>query len=229
MQVRTAPAASTGAPALWKVGEHVAVAGDTGSGKTYLIAKLVQLRNYVIFLRTKADDIELPGFRRARTADVMDDWTATRILLDPHPSHKLREGYRMLTRAFEQGGWTVVVDELWYVENRLKLTEYVETLLTQGRSMKISVVIGMQRPARVSRFGISQATHVFAFALEGRDVQIMKEATTPRIVDPIDQLTGHDFVYYNRRSRQIVRGNANKLGSVITGKARIGDAALPDE
>ncbi len=233
MQTRTAPVAppdrdSSPFPALWKVGEHIAVAGDTGSGKTYLIAKLVQLRNFVIFFRTKADDIELPGFRKARTADILNDMTANRILLDPHHSHQLREGYRMLAKVWEMGGWTVVIDELWYVENKLKLGEWVDTLLTQGRSQKISVVVGMQRPARVSRFAISQATHVFAFRLEGRDVQIMKEATTPRIVEPIDAITNHDFVYYNRKSRQITSGNARKLGGVITGRATVGDVALPD-
>lgn len=210
-------------PARWRIGEHIAVAGDTGSGKTYLIARLVTLRNFVIFLRTKADDIELPGFRKARTTAAMDDLYETRILLEPHHSHQMREGYRMLKNVFEQGGWTVCIDELWYVENKLRLGEQVDMLLTQGRSEKISVIVGMQRPARVSRFAISQATHVFAFALEGRDIQIMKEATTPRIVEPIESLTGHDFVYYNRRTRQIAKGNARKLSRILIGKADAGD------
>lgn len=207
----------TGLPTTWQIGEHVAAVGDTGTGKTYLISKLVDLRQYVIIFRTKPDDIKFPGFVKARTVRAMDDLYETRILLQPVHSQQMRQGYELLTRVWEQGGWTLVIDEEWYVEARLHLTEWVETLLTQGRSKKISVIVGMQRPARVSRFAISQCTHLFSFRVEGRDLQTMKEATTPRIVDPIANLTGHDFVYYHRGRRIVATGNARALARVIRG------------
>ena len=127
----------------------------------------------------------------------------------------MREGYALLERAWEQGGWTVVIDELWYLEEMLKLRPLSERLLTQGRSKKVSMVVGMQRPARVSRFAISSCTHLFTFRVEGRDLQTIKEATTPRIVDPINALTGHKFVYYNRATRVIATGDANSLERII--------------
>lgn len=202
-------------PTTWQVGEHIAAVGDTGTGKTYLISKLVELRNYVVILRTKPDDIKFPGFRKARTVKAMDRMYDTRILLDPVHSQQMRQGYELLTRVWKEGGWTVVIDEEWYVEARLHLTEWVETLLTQGRSKKISVIVGMQRPARVSRFAISQCTHLFTFRVEGRDLQTIKEATTPRIVDPIASLSGHDFAYYNRKQRIVTVGNARRLDRII--------------
>ncbi len=207
-------------PVTWQIGEHIAVVGDTGTGKTFLVSKLTELRDYVVIFRTKADDIKFPGFRKARTADALDSLYDTRILLEPKQGQQMRQGYELLTRVFRQGGWTVVIDEEWFVEARLHLTEYVEQLLTQGRSMKISVVVGMQRPARISRFTISQCTHLFSFRIEGRDLQTMKEATTPRIVEPIAGLVGHDFVYYNRASRIVARGNARALDRVIVGGRR---------
>jgi len=147
----------------------------------------------------------------------MDDIYQTRILLVPDHAHQTREGYAMLDRVWEQGGWTVVIDELWYVEKLLKLGPWVERLLTQGRSKEISVIVGMQRPAQISRFAISQCTHLFSFRVEGRDLQIIKESTTLRIVEPIQNLRKHLFVYYNRSSREVAIGDAKKLGSVIRG------------
>lgn len=207
-------------PATWRLGEHVAAVGDTGTGKTYLVARLVQLRQYVVVFRTKPDDIRFPGFKTVRKAAALDDIHSSRLLLVPTYSHQMREGYDMLERVWEQGNWTVVIDELWYAEKRLKLSLEVERLLTQGRSKGISVIVGMQRPAQVSRFAISQCTHLFSFRVEGRDLQTMKEATSPRIVEPIDQLRKHQFVYYNRSSRTVAIGNARMLDRVIRGSTR---------
>lgn len=204
-------------PMTWRVGEHIAAVGDTGSGKTYLVSKLTDLRQYVVIFRTKPDDIKFPGFRKARTVSALDDLYETRILLEPKHGQQMRQGYELLTRVFDQGGWTIVIDEEWFIEARLHLTEYVETLLTQGRSKKISVVIGTQRPARISRFVISQCTHLFTFRVEGRDLQTIKEATTPRIVEPVASLTGHNFAYYHRGKRVVTTGNARALDRVLIG------------
>lgn len=202
-------------PHTWKVGEHIAAVGDTGTGKTYLVSKLVELRQYVVVLRTKPDDIRFDGFRKARRASAMDDLYETRILLTPEHSHQMREGYEMLERVWQMGGWTVVIDELWYVEKLLRLSPSVERLLTQGRSKGISVIVGMQRPAQVSRFAISQCTHLFTFRVDGRDLQTIKEATTPRIVPPVSSLRRYQFAYYHRGERTVAIGNAKTLDRVI--------------
>jgi hypothetical protein len=212
---------SSSLPIPWRVGEHIAAVGDTGTGKTFLVSKLVELRNYVVILRTKPDNIKFEGFTRARTAAALDDLYDTRILLTPKHSYQMREGYGLLERVWEQGGWTIVIDELWYVEKILKLGPFVERLLTQGRSKNISVIVGMQRPAQISRFAISQCTHLFSFRVEGRDLQTIKEATTPRIVAPVQGLGKHRFVYYNRSDRVIATGDAKYLDRVISGGATI--------
>ncbi len=209
------PRAEPNLPIPWRVGEHIAAVGDTGTGKTFLVSKLVALRQYVVVFRTKPDDIRFEGFRRVKRANSLDDIHQTRLLLAPDHAHQVREGFAMLERVWEQGGWTVIIDELWYVEKLLKLGPWVERLLTQGRSKDISVVVGMQRPAQISRFAISQCTHLFTFRVEGRDLQTIKESTTPRIVEPIDQLTGHHFIYYNRASRQVAIGDARNLERII--------------
>lgn len=202
-------------PNTWGVGEHIAVVGDTGTGKTYLVSQLVQLRKFVVIFRTKPDDIRFAGFRKARTADALENVHMERILLEPKYERQQYEGWKLLEKVWMHGRWTIVIDEQWYAE-KLGLTDRIERLLTQGRSLGISVVTGMQRPARVSRFAISQCTHLFTFRTEGRDTKTVAEATTPRIKEAIDALSGHDFVYFNRKTREISYGNAKRLSDTIT-------------
>lgn len=202
------------APIRWRIGEHVAAVGDTGTGKTYLVSQLLRARKYVIVFRTKPDDIAFPGFKKIRRAEAMDDLYASRLLLTPSYERQAFEGWHMLERVWKQENWTVVIDELWYAE-KIGLKEHIERLLTQGRSKGISVVIGMQRPAQISRFAISQCTHLFTFRVDGRDADTIKLATTPRIIPAIESLRGHDFAYYHRARRIVTTGNARRLGELV--------------
>jgi hypothetical protein len=204
-------------PFPWLVGEHVTAIGDTGTGKTYLLAKLVRMRRYVVVFKTKGDpddEAKWRGFFRAAKAKAMDNIRHEHILLDPEYKYQAREGYEMLERAYVQGNWTIVIDELWMAE-RIGLKAQIEKLLTQGRSKGISVVLGQQRPVTTSRFAISQSTHLFSFRVEGRDGKTIAESTTPRILPVLDSLTGHDFAYYNRAHRYVGTGNAGRLGNII--------------
>lgn len=210
-------------PFAWLPGEHVTAIGDTGTGKTYLLAELVRFRKYVIVFKTKADpddDKKWRGFHRTQRAKTMDNVRFEHILLDPEYRYQTREGVEMLERVYLQGGWTVVIDELWIAE-RIGLKHQIERLLTQGRSKGISVVLGQQRPVTTSRFAISQTTHLFTFRTEGRDGKTIAEATTPRILPVIDGLTGHDFAYYNRAKRWVGTGNARALDRLIVPSGRL--------
>ena len=201
----------------WLQGEHVTVIGDTGTGKTFLISRLVRLRQYVVVFKTKGDpddDSKWRGFKRTRFAKTLRDPKYSRIVLEPEYRYQAREGWLALEHAFRQGGWTFVIDEQWHAE-RLGLKAQIERMLTQGRSLNLSAVIGMQRPVQATRFAISQSTHLFTFRLEGRDTKTVADSTTPRIVPIIESLRGHDFAYYNRARRSVATGNAKSLGRVI--------------
>jgi hypothetical protein len=206
-------------PVRWQPGEHVAIIGDTGTGKTFLMSKLVQMRKYVVFLRTKPDDNQFPNFEKFRKAEGMDQWDANRILLEPHLSYQAKEIWLAINKVWKHGSWTLVVDEMWYAERRLGLREPIENLLTQGRSKKITVMVGMQRPAWVSRFGIAEATHVFAFRTEGRDTKALADSTTPKIAAALESLEGHDFVYFNRAKRLISTGNALDISGIFNNRS----------
>lgn len=211
-------------PFAWRPGEHVSVIGDTGTGKTYLLAKgLLRLRNYVIVLKTKPDQDDATkwaGFHRIRKAKGMMNEKHSRFLLEPEYSQQAVEGWRMSEAVWRQGSWTVVYDEEWLAE-KIGLTDQIERLLTQSRSKNVSVVCGQQRPVGNSRFVISQSTHVFCFRVEGRDAKTVAESTTPRILPVLESLTGRQFAYYNRATRFVGVGTTATLGSLIVAPGQL--------
>jgi len=206
------------APAKWKQGEHVIIVGDTGSGKTYLESKLLDLRDYIIVIKTKPDDIKFPDTKRVRKFTELMDLKTKRFLLDANPEPGLQRYHisNAIALAWKQEGWTLAVDETYYWTAVLKLEKQLNMLLTQGRSKKLTIVAGMQRPAWISRFALSQATHAFIFRCEGRDLTTLSQALSPKVVAPVEVLTGHDFVYFNRATRTVTTGNANNLNQIIT-------------
>jgi hypothetical protein len=221
--------ASDTPPFPWYVGEHVAIIGDTGTGKTWLLANaLLPMREYVVVFVTKSDPRDTAlwrraGFRFIRRAKDMNDARYNRFVLQPKYSQQAVEGWRMLERVYRQGRWTVVIDEFLLAE-RLGLREQIERLHTQGRSDKITVVVGQQRPVVTSRFALSQSTHIISFRVDGRDAKTIADATTTRILPYLDEkhstrevpaLDGHDFVYVHRARRFVGRGNARSIGRLI--------------
>lgn len=209
-------------PTKWKQGEHVVIIGDTGSGKTYLESKILPIRKHVLVIRTKPDNIVFDGFHKIASqlnvGKVRFDNSGkmiTRYLLVPKFEEQRKEASRTFEMVWKEGGWCVAIDETYYATQMLKLEMQINKLLTQGRSKHISVVAGMQRPAWISRFALSQATHAFIFRSEGRDLTTLSQALSPKVVGPVQQLTGHDFVYFNRATREVTTGNANKLGEIF--------------
>ncbi len=223
------PTSASAFPIDWQQGEHMAIVGDTGTGKTYLLSQIVPFRDFVVIFRTKPDDIKFRGFRRVRTAAAMDDARYSHLLLEPKYEAQFVEGARMLEKAWQDGGWTVVIDELWYAE-RIGLGRLIEKLLTQGRSKRITVVVGMQRPVQVSRFALSQCTHMFAFRTERRDGKVLVDAFS----DSLKPFTGnaqalrkHEFVYYNRATGAVARGKAQHVTRLFRKRAAIDGSDLP--
>lgn len=133
-----------------------------------------------------------------KTARSLEDTRYDSFTLSPTYQHQAREFRLALESVWRMGGFTCYCDELFYLSERLRLTEPIERLLTQGRSKHISVAIGMQRPARVSRFAISESTHVLSFGLEGRDAKELSYATTRAMEDAVQALPPHHFAWFKR-------------------------------
>lgn len=199
-------------PFPWDQGQHLAIIGDTGTGKTYLAARILQTQPFVLSLKSKADNTRIPG-RIIRSADDLTDIRNDRFTLYPNYERQGQQFVAALERVWKEGGWTVYLDELFYLD-RLKITHWIDRLYTQGRSKGITVASGMQRPVGVTRFAISQATHIIAFRQEGRDVKTLREIGGENLAealsDPIMNKP-HAFVWYHRPSRRTWIGRAQDL------------------
>jgi hypothetical protein len=160
-------------------GQHIAITGMTGSGKSALARALLASRSYLLILRTKPDSIRYETDKVARTESAalaaMSDQRYGRIEVVPEYEAQSETMEAVMDKAYKQGGWTIFVDEGFELR-RLGLQKFHEKLLTQGRSKGISVVTGVQRPSYVSRFTFSESSHVLSFRHEGRDVKVMKDA-----------------------------------------------------
>lgn len=206
-------------PTPWNPGQHLAVIGMTGQGKSTVIAWLLEQRRYWIVLKSKPDEVEYPGTivtkdprlnqwvskedgshttKVTRKATSLASKRRERYLLEPWYSKQAMEFEKAYEIIWKMGGWTVDIDELYYHDDQLKLRSPINRLLTQGRSKGISVVCGMQRPASVTRFAVGESTHVLSFQLEGRDASIFRDATSSRAAQAVQILQRHEFVWYRR-------------------------------
>jgi len=217
-------------PFEWKRGQHIAIIGDTGTGKTTVTQAILAARRYALVLRSKADDVTWQGYQRVRRAlPALDSPMYERILLEPSFEDQWREFAIALDRAFRQGNWAVFVDDLPHVQelDRRHLM-LVKRLLIMGRSVGISVVTAMQRPVDVSRYSIAESRITISFMLEGRDVLNVRDSTSPAMAQAVAGLGEHDLAMFHRPSREVWVGRYDLGAGGFTG-SYLGAARPPSK
>lgn len=206
----------------WRQGEHVTLIGPTGTGKTTLALALLPAREFVIFYGTKPKDATLDslvreqGWRKVERHDRMPNVVNKRngrIVFWPKfrtPDDQATQAYQIgmsMRQAFTEGGWCLVVDETHYMDHQLGLKKWMEALWTQGRSVKITVVAGTQRPAHISLMAYDQATHVFFW--RDNDERNLKRISglnglnADLIRRTVATLPAHEVLYVNTRTGQM--------------------------
>lgn len=172
----------------WKPGEHMALVGPTGTGKTTLMVGVLPLRKYVIALDPKGGDdtlssLEKAGFERSswppgkQVYKDIEEGKPARLIIGGNVSStedlpKLRREIAAVLRdSFNQQGWTVYIDELQIVADQrlMKLGASVERNLIAARSRKVSMVMSFQRPANVPRSASEMSTWFMVLYTRDRD------------------------------------------------------------
>jgi len=162
----------------WRQGEHVALVGPTGQGKTTLALRLVERRKWVCILATKGKDATLGGLSR-KGWKVIRKWPPpalyNRVILWPPfksitdtagQAAVLSQG---LARMFRAGAWCIVVDDVEYVATELRLAGILRTLWNQSRSAGVSVVGSTQRPRWTPVTMWANASHVYIWGTRHRE------------------------------------------------------------
>lgn len=202
---------------MWKQGDHLTVIGSTQSGKTGFTREILALRRYVVILVTKRDDYLWSGYQTVRRQQDISIHRGERWRLWPEAATMQRQFADALLMVHVEHGWTVNLDELYRLED-LKLQKPINTLLTQGASDRITVVSGVQRPAHVSRFALSEPRYAVSFQLgDGRDNDTVKEWRGREFARVIKELRQYYWACHDRVTGQITTGTRGEAARKIFG------------
>ena len=155
--------------------EHMEVAGQSGSGKSYLIGTLLQQRaqrwgTAEIGIVTKSTDDSLPllGWPEVASFSELRDyrqclfWPQTTAQDEAREKHHEERVYELLSKLWPQPGEradvVVYMDEVRYLEKlSRRLRAKVRMYWREGRSHGISLIAGAQRPVEMVRDQHSEA------------------------------------------------------------------------
>lgn len=172
-------------------GDHVAIIGPTGTGKTHIALAVAEIRSYVIVLACKPndpliDDAIRRGYWLVPTDKLEIPYVDgrplhPRVIYWPRlthrqrsriPDHLLLKAERVHQRprvgaalgyVRQQGHWALVLDEGTWVCRDLALQRDVDSALFQFRTLNSSLIILGQRPSWMGQYVMSQPTHLFLF------------------------------------------------------------------
>lgn len=210
----------------WRQGEHIALIGPTGQGKTTLLTHLLPIHPYVTVFATKPKDESMEGLIRTGYYPIkrwqsLDPQKFPRRVLWPDASSldSHREQAAVFHDAFErmyrEGGWTVAIDELWYIINILKLDRDVKTYLLQARALGISLMAATQRPAWVPLEVYDQSTHLFFWRDNDENNLRRLSGISFRSADLIRtvvaDLERFQILYINTRTGEMLRTRSPKI------------------
>lgn len=212
---------------VWEPGQHIALVGPTGSGKTHLMTKVLPLRKYCLALDPKGGDttlaaLEQSGFVRSTwppdkeiRKQIEEGRPARLIVGSPvkttEDMPKLRREMALVLKdAFNERGWTVYVDELQIVSDRrlMNLGGSVERNLIAARDRKVSMVMSFQRPANVPRSASEMSTWFLVLYTRDRDtvdrLSEMAGRSTAEMRGMMNSLPEYCILVFSRDPRQPV-------------------------
>lgn len=212
----------------WSQGEHVALIGATGLGKTTLALNLLPMRRYIVVFASKPRDKVMTSLRK-QGYKYVKEWKPyspakypKRLLWPPadklDSKDKQRETFHdAFERIYVEGSWTVFVDETWYLVNTLHLGQDIKTYLLQARSLNISLLLAAQRPAWIPVEVFNQSTHLFFFREnDERNLKRISDIgwlSAQTIRREVANLPKHITLYVNSRDGTMFKTQSPRMGA----------------
>ncbi len=206
----------------WKAGEHVSLIGPTGLGKTTMLLNVLPMHPFVTVFATKPRDKTMTSLIKYEGYVRFEEWPkgldarqyprriiwpdATRLNSKVNQKKVFQDAFE---RIYREGGWTLALDETWYLDEILKLSEEIKTYLLQARSLDISLLSAFQRPAWVPRELYSSSTHLMFWRTNDetdlRSLSGIGYRSASLIRDIVSDLDMYQVLYINSRTGQMAR------------------------
>lgn len=208
--------------------EHWEVEGQSGSGKSYLIATALQQRaarwdTGEIGIVTKQTDDSLPllgwpvvtDFKQIREYRQCLFWPQTRAQGEEREKYHEQQIYDLLSRLWpdpgQQANVVVYMDEIRYLESlSRRMKKMVRMWWREGRSHGLSIIAGAQRPLEMVRDMHSEARWRAVFCpADEADMERFAELLGPHqdwepVLRDLDQQK-HEFVLKNSFTKDAYR------------------------
>lgn len=177
-------------------GQRVAGVGKTGSGKTHALGLLMLYFPRLLVLDPKGglsderrklegeylwnlDDVGTKGGKAAKESIERGGPGRLRV---PAPLDGDWEPW--CKWAYDQGGLTVYIDEIYGVVDTARPGKWLNALYTRGRGLNIGVWTATQRPAWIPRVMLTESEWIFQFRLsDEEDRDRMKKIIGPAALE----------------------------------------------
>lgn len=206
-----------------KQGEHIAIVGQTGSGKSVLglsLCKVIGSRMgkdrrpaRVVILGTKPRDDTLSGLGWPIIKKWPPAYGQEHCIVWPRggdidriPARQRAIFLPLMNRIYQEGGQTVCIDEAGYFEepqpHGLGLKTVMGQYWTNARANKLTLVAGTQRPRNVNRSMWSEPSWIFVFTPDDEDdLKRVAELSGAKesVMTIADQLGPYEFLCIRRQ------------------------------